>query len=212
MAKNIDPQLVKVGEYLKLDEDVKFEIPEYQRSYAWDITRCDKLWSDIKDFIENGNKDPYFFGTIIISCEKNDSRYSLIDGQQRTTTFMLLLKALLIQINKRLLEMIDDEESDILKSGLKERRRNIISILYQVDVDEITDFPKEEKDRKIYNQFNNLINNSNQEIYKQDLVNIMTSVSFAEAEAKVTKIPYKQKDNKYTNFLEILNIFMKKKN
>ena len=51
MAKNIDPQLVKVGEYLKLDEDVKFEIPEYQRSYAWDITRCDKLWSDIKDFI-----------------------------------------------------------------------------------------------------------------------------------------------------------------
>ena len=62
--------------------------------------------------------------------------------------------------------MIDDEESDILKSGLKERRRNITSILYQVDVDEITDFPKEEKDRKIYNQFNNLINNSNQEIYK----------------------------------------------
>ncbi len=210
MAKNIDPQLVKVGEYLKLDEDVKFEIPEYQRSYAWDITRCDKLWSDIKDFIENGSKDPYFFGTIIISCEKNDSRYSLIDGQQRTTTFMLLLKALLIQINKRLLEMIDDEESDILKSGLKERRRNITSILYQVDVDEITDFPKEEKDRKIYNQFNNLINNSNQEIYKQDLVNIMTSVSLEEAEAKVTKIPYKQKDNKYTNFFRNFKHFYEK--
>ena len=57
---------------------------------------CDKLWTDITDFIESESKrDPYFFGTIIINCENNDEEFSLIDGQQRTTTFMLLLKALL---------------------------------------------------------------------------------------------------------------------
>ena len=63
MAKNIEPKLVTIGDYLKLERDTKFVIPEYQREYSWDITTCDKLWSDIIDFIENENNDPYFRGS-----------------------------------------------------------------------------------------------------------------------------------------------------
>ena len=201
MAKNIEPELVTIGKYLKLDHDAQFIIPEYQRKYAWEISNCDKLWSDIFDFMESNNKDdPYFFGTIIINCSNDDTELSLIDGQQRTTTFMLLLKALLIKINEKLMTMVNDSDSEPLKRGLRERRRNLISILYNVDPEYITDEPDNEKDKEIYNRFNKLINKSNQEMNKDDLINIMKSLNYEDAEKNVTKIPYKQKDNRYTNF------------
>ena len=200
MAKNIEPSLVTIGNYLKLEEDTKFIIPAYQRKYAWEIANCDKLWSDIIDFIESKSKDLYLFGTIIINCSKDDRELDLIDGQQRTTTFMLLLKALLTRINETLEKMVDDNESDQLKRALRERRRNLISILYKVDSEDITDDPDDEKDKKIYDGFNSLINNSNQEIYKEELINIMKSSKYEEAERNAFKIKYKQKDNRYTNF------------
>ena len=90
MSKNIEPKLKKIGDYLKLEEDTVFTIPEYQRAYSWGIDNCDKLWQDINDFVESESKDRYFFGTIIINCQDNDTKYGLIDGQQRTTTFLLL--------------------------------------------------------------------------------------------------------------------------
>lgn len=200
MAKNIDPQLISVGNYLKLEENVKFIIPDYQRKYAWEITNCDKLWSDITDFIESQRKDPYFFGTIIINCDNNDTEFGLIDGQQRTTTFMLLLKALLTRINEALENMVDDSDSEQLRRGLRDRRRTIINILYKADIEEISDEPNEEKDKKIYESFDGLINNSNQEVFKNELTKIMQSVKFEDAEWKTEKIKYKKGDNRYTNF------------
>lgn len=200
MAKNIDPKLVNIGEYLKLDKEAKFVIPEYQRKYAWEITHCDKLWSDITEFIENDSKDPYFFGTIIMNCSNDDTELGLIDGQQRTTTFMLLMKALLIKINDTLKQMVTDSDSEQLKRALRERRRNLINILYKVDAENISDDPNDNTDEKIYKSFCNLVNNSNQEIYKNELFDIMTSVNYDDAEFKAVKIPYKQKDNRYTHF------------
>jgi len=210
MAKNIEPKLVTIGDYLKLDSDVKFLIPEYQRKYAWDIYNCDKLWSDITDFIENDNKDPYFFGTIILNCDKNDTELGLIDGQQRTTTFMLLLKALLIRINEALIKMVDDSDAEQLRNGLRDRRKELINILYKVDTDDIPDRPDAVYDSKFYKSFNNLVNNSNQETYKKELTKIMQSVDFAEAENSTETIPYKQKDNKYTRFFRNFNHFYSK--
>ena len=100
LAKEIEPKLKKIGNYLKLEKDAIFTIPNYQRAYSWQLYNCEKLWQDIENFIAGDSKDRYFFGTIIINCQENDTKLSLIDGQQRTTTFLLLLKALLIKINK----------------------------------------------------------------------------------------------------------------
>lgn len=58
MAKNIEPKLKKIGDYLKLEEDTVFTIPEYQRAYSWSIENCDKLWQDINDFVESESKYP----------------------------------------------------------------------------------------------------------------------------------------------------------
>ena len=77
-----------------------FLIPDYQRPYAWDEEQCQTLWDDIFTFAfpENNvdqfddKKDEYFLGSVV--TYKNDRDQSeVIDGQQRLTTLLLLLRA-----------------------------------------------------------------------------------------------------------------------
>lgn len=207
MAKNIEPKLKKIGDYLKLEEDTVFTIPEYQRAYSWGIDNCDKLWQDINDFVESESKDRYFFGTIIINCQDNDTKYGLIDGQQRTTTFLLLLKALLVRINIAIERTASDEDSASLCRGLQERRRRIIGILYKAETEDISDKPDAAKDAEICRRGIILENFSINEQYKTELSTILQATDYASAEARVIKIKYKQKDNRYTNFFRNFKFF-----
>lgn len=207
MAKSIEPKLRKIGAYLKLEEDTKFTIPEYQRPYSWSITNCDKLWQDITDFIDSDSKDRYFFGTIIINCQNDDTVLGLIDGQQRTTTFLLLMKALLVRINVAIGTTSQDDDSENLCRGLKERRRKIMGILYKAETEDIPDNPDIATDRAICNSEPIIENYSINELYKTELQTILSAVDYAEAESKVIKIPRKQKDNKYTNFFRNFKFF-----
>lgn len=73
----------------------KFIIPEYQRPYKWDEEKCEILWQDIINFHESqsrGPSDEYFLGTIV-SYKTENSLIEIIDGQQRITSFMLLLRS-----------------------------------------------------------------------------------------------------------------------
>lgn len=210
MAKNIEPKLKKIGDYLKLDEDTVFTIPEYQRAYSWGIENCDKLWQDINDFVESESKDRYFFGTIIINCQDNDTKYGLIDGQQRTTTFLLLLKALLVRTNIAIERTSNDDDSVSLRRGLQERRRRIMGILYKAETEDISDTPNSEKDAEICHRAIILQNFSINEQYKTELETILQATDYETAEARVTKIKYKQKDNRYTNFFRNFKFFYNK--
>ena len=207
MSKNIEPKLKKIGDYLKLEEDTVFTIPEYQRAYSWGIDNCDKLWQDINDFVESESKDRYFFGTIIINCQDNDTKYGLIDGQQRTTTFLLLLKALLVRINIAIERTASDEDSASLCRGLQERRRRIMGILYKAETEDISDKPDAAKDAEICRREIILENFSINEQYKTELSTILQATDYASAEARVIKIKYKQKDNRYTNFFRNFKFF-----
>ena len=207
MAKNIESKLKKIGDYLKLEKDTVFTIPEYQRAYSWGIDNCDKLWQDINDFVESESKDRYFFGTIIINCQDNDTKYGLIDGQQRTTTFLLLLKALLVRINIAIERTASDEDSASLCRGLQERRRRIMGILYKAETEDISDKPDAAKDAEICRRGIILENFSINEQYKTELSTILQATDYASAEARVIKIKYKQKDNRYTNFFRNFKFF-----
>ena len=212
MAKSIEPKLRKIGDYLKLEESTVFTIPEYQRAYSWGISNCDKLWQDIIDFIEAGSKDRYFFGTIIINCQVNDTKFDLIDGQQRTTTFLLLLKALLVRINAVLNNAVYDDESASLFRGLRDRRRRIMGILYKAEPEDISDKPDREKDALICRKDILLENYSINEKYKTELANIIQATDYEGAEANSYKIKYKQKDNRYTNYFRNYKFFYEKIN
>lgn len=71
---------------------ISYEIPIYQRNYAWESDEIAALVSDVRDACRLG-KETYFIGTLV-SYERGDNRYEVIDGQQRLTTLYLLLKVL----------------------------------------------------------------------------------------------------------------------
>ncbi len=203
MAKNIEPTLKLISGYLKLDKPENFIIPEYQRGYSWNVTQCDKLWQDIEDFIASGASDPYFFGTIIVDCSVSD-KFSLIDGQQRTTTFLLLLKALLLRLNVEIENIPNDEESEALKAGLRANRNKIMAILFKAEDEDI---PSMLKDATKTQNILILENKSINELYPLQVKTIIEAVDYNTAEQNVYKIPRKQKDNKYTNYFRNFKYF-----
>lgn len=206
MAKNIEPTLKLISKYLKLEKSENFVIPEYQRGYSWDITQCDKLWQDIEAFISSSASDPYFFGTIIVDCSET-KKFSLIDGQQRTTTFLLLLKALLIKLTEAIPKVPDDEESEALKAGLKANRNKIMAILYKAEDEDIPAMLKD------YTKTQNILileNNSINELFPKEVKTIIEAADFKTSEQNVYKIPRKQKDNKYTNHFRNFKFFFEK--
>ncbi len=72
-------------------------IPNYQRPYRWTESNVEQLLSDIKENMNNG-KIEYVVGSVILHvecCEINNKKtcvYNIVDGQQRITTLLLLLK------------------------------------------------------------------------------------------------------------------------
>ena len=205
-TKNIEPNLRLISEYTKLGKDDRFRIPEYQRGYSWTTMHCDKLWQDIEAFIDSGADDPYFFGTIIIDCS-TDNCLNLIDGQQRTTTFLLLLKALQL----RLKEVLDDfqmsPDTKALYKGLSNSYDGIFEILFKADDDKQVAIQEDWNKAK---GITILENKSINELYKDDFQNIIEAETYIEAEKAVHKIPRKQKDNKYTNFFRNFKYFYEK--
>lgn len=73
-----------------------FNIPVYQRNYSWKEEQCKKLFDDILK-IKFQDKALHFIGTIVyvdINASPSFKEFIIIDGQQRITTILLLLKAL----------------------------------------------------------------------------------------------------------------------
>lgn len=69
-----------------------FSIPAYQRRYSWQNRQCEELWLDI---LRAGRRDEgHFSGTILYEIKPGDGTMSIVDGQQRMTTVMLMLVAL----------------------------------------------------------------------------------------------------------------------
>ncbi len=92
-----------------------FKIPVYQRNYDWSHIQCEKLYNDIIDAFLTQKK--HFTGTIVyIIGERSSSSLTedlVIDGQQRITTILLLLKALL-DLAVETGDSVQSELSDLL--------------------------------------------------------------------------------------------------
>ncbi len=108
-----------------------FSIPVYQRNYTWEEENCEKLLQDIISISQN--KKTHFMGSITYILHLIDDEKSLrqlqefviIDGQQRITTIMLLLKAIETKIPD---EEIKKEIDGLLNlSGQKLRLKPIKS-------------------------------------------------------------------------------------
>lgn len=79
------------------DSSTIFNIPKYQRAYAWEKEQLDAFIEDLEN--QDTNKD-HFFGTILLQKQAPEGEFKIIDivdGQQRITTIIIFMKVLLTQ-------------------------------------------------------------------------------------------------------------------
>ena len=132
----------------------KYEIDYYQREYVWQETQVQELIEDLTNrFEEDYDKthdrvkvksySPYFMGSIII-CEPDRASSSyIIDGQQRLTSFTLLLIFLYHNLNQEDREQV----SPLIKSrkygevsfnlDIPERKQVMEGVLNNEEISEI---------------------------------------------------------------------------
>ena len=143
-------ELLKI---FKIEE--QYVIPAYQRPYSWGYDECFQLYNDLFNAF-NINED-YFIGNIIIAkSDSNKEILEVIDGQQRLTTLLLLIKVLhILQPELKVLEQILEQENwdgsekrPRIKSDIFEASDgdDLISVL-EYGYDEIKDRFEQTKDK-----------------------------------------------------------------
>ncbi|MGQ2896926.1 hypothetical protein DJ96_03495 [Helicobacter pylori] len=83
-------------ELLNLDGVIEkgvFEIPSYQRGYAWQIRQLKDFWNDLEHVSKLGDKFHYMHSLTLRESENEfeSSAFEIIDGQQRLATSLILL-------------------------------------------------------------------------------------------------------------------------
>lgn len=93
---NVDQKNIRL---LLADKKADFLIPDYQRPYAWTDEECQTLWEDIFTFAipdydatKFNSEEEYYLGPIV-TFKNDNGKLEIIDGQQRLTTLMLMLRA-----------------------------------------------------------------------------------------------------------------------
>lgn len=116
--RKLKSDTVTVSEFLKRG---KFEIPKYQRSYAWDTPQLQDFWEDLY-YLPN-DRD-HFFGNIVIQKKdpiKRDLRminvFEVIDGQQRLATSLIFL-SLIRELDGRFKKFLSTEQLISIDKGL----------------------------------------------------------------------------------------------
>ncbi len=71
-----------------------FVIPRYQRDYAWTIEEAGELFSDVQEALDSNTS--HYLGTIVLA--QTHTVFEIVDGQQRLSTLVLMIHALLNQL------------------------------------------------------------------------------------------------------------------
>lgn len=110
------------------------EVPYYQRSYVWKEEQWARFISDM-EYITSTNKD-YFLGSIILKQQPTGispfDLQSIIDGQQRFTTFALFFKSLCLKT--------DDAETFESKFMVRDRKNKTRHIAIRHSINDRKDF------------------------------------------------------------------------
>ena len=150
------------------DGKKRYLIPLYQRQYAWKVKpQLELLWEDIERAVHRLTTDraslsPHFMGALVVTQLKTYGKevqaFEIIDGQQRLTTFELLLAALrdvaiangsryADELRKYLLNdgvMKSPEERFKLWPSLTDRRAFVSIVEPSADLDAIAPRPNDE--------------------------------------------------------------------
>jgi hypothetical protein len=71
-----------------------FAVPDYQRGYAWEASQVKDLLEDVDHLMLNAMDGRHFTGTLVINKVPGSDRLDIVDGQQRLTTLVILMRCI----------------------------------------------------------------------------------------------------------------------
>ncbi|WP_126971374.1 DUF262 domain-containing protein [Xanthomonas sp. BRIP62411] len=96
MAKTLEAHDKLIREIF--EGSYQFEIPDYQRPYAWTTEQAGELFDDLisamRDAHVSGASSQYFLGSIVLIKSDREPKSSVVDGQQRLSTLTMLFAVL----------------------------------------------------------------------------------------------------------------------
>lgn len=115
----VKTEILTIGEFL-LNKNLL--IPQFQRPYKWSVRNVIQLLDDIQRF---KGTTPYRIGTIVIYKENETA--NIVDGQQRTITFLLIIKSILANKhseirNEKLKKLLSSIEANAFVPKFKNER------------------------------------------------------------------------------------------
>lgn len=116
-------------------EGIRLTVPDYQRPYKWTAKHANQLLDDIEEAMY-ANKEVYRVGTLILYLDEQ-GRYNIVDGQQRTITFALLL------------DCLGQRPIEFLKQPISNNPYNLHNVMnnYRALGRRVSKFFKDERDR-----------------------------------------------------------------
>ena len=87
---------VRIADIFTIDNIKSYNVPIYQRNYAWTVDNIEALITDI-----DNEPAGYYLGNIIFtSNDENDTNFDIVDGQQRFTTIALIFLSIYKILNE----------------------------------------------------------------------------------------------------------------
>lgn len=131
------------GNTMFANGEVIYEIPIYQRAFAWgtesggDINRVDEV-CQLMDDVCNFDGATYYIGSMVVRrMDGNDSdrreAYEVVDGQQRLTALYVILSCLNWQLEEKIITVFNHlKMAQVLKYSNREKSRQAIMHLDEV--------------------------------------------------------------------------------
>ena len=76
---------------LELFQNSTYEIPRFQRDYAWTKEQCEALWMDWRNLVETKSSAHFLGPMVVVRFEDQGKKFLVIDGQQRITTLQMII-------------------------------------------------------------------------------------------------------------------------
>ena len=138
-----------------------FEIPKYQRSYAWEKQNIRELFEDINEALETNSN--HYIGTVVLAKTENPKIFNIVDGQQRITTLVMFINAIANELS-------DQSDCEFTRRFyVKDKTQFKLSPLerdklfyFQILDSNVTSEPKNKSQRymlEAYNEITNIVKN-----------------------------------------------------
>lgn len=168
--------------------DTQFVIPVYQRNYDWTTSECKQLLDDIFEIAINDEILAHFIGSIVyikdsVYTSNDIQELSIIDGQQRLTTFTLVYLVILNLVRKsddnRLVDkinkkyLINEFASDEEKLKLRPTENNDKALKFLLSNGKVSEYREFSRIIENYKYISSRINIENYDTFLTGLNKIM---------------------------------------